>query len=95
MIEIITDEDIRLEYLEVNHYFKKEKFLLNNLLNKLYEYDIEEFKNVYVIQYKKVNKKRFKEFIVVKNFFTFKREYFITEETKNKVNELIKNNKGF
>lgn len=95
MIEIITDEDIRLKYFEVNHYFKKEKFLLNNLINKLYEYDIEEFKNVYVIQYKKVNKRRFKEFILVKRFFSFKKEYFIKEETKNKVIELIKNNKGF
>lgn len=89
----ITDEDIRKEQLQVNQYFKKESFLLKNLHNKKYEYDIEEFKNVYVIQYKKINKRKYKEFVLVKNFFTFKREYEITEETQNLVNDLIEKEK--
>ena len=86
----ITREDIRKEQIQVNQYFKKESFLLKNLHNKKYEYKIEEFKNVFVIQYKKINHKKFKEFILVKNFFTFKREYEITEEKLKLVNELLK-----
>ena len=89
----ITDEDIRKEQLQVNQYFKKESFLLKNLQNKKYIYYIEELKNVYIIQYKKINKKRFKEFVLVKNFFTFKREYIITNETQNLINKLIENEK--
>ena len=89
----ITDEDIRKERIQVNQYFKKESFLLKNLHNKKYEYDIEEFKNVFVIQYKKTNKRKYKEFVLVKNFFTFKREYKITEEKLKLVNDLIEKEK--
>lgn len=68
------------EYLEVN-LILKERFLLNNLHNKQYEYDIEEFK-MFMLFNTKVNKKRFKEFIVVKTF-TFKENISLQKKLKN------------
>lgn len=89
----MTDEDVRKEKIQVNQYFKKESFLLKNLHNKKYTYDVDIFKNVYVIQYKKINKKKYKEFVLLKEFFTFRRDYRITEETQKLINDLIEKQK--
>ena len=87
-----TDEDIRKEKIEVNKYFKKEKFILDNLNNEKYDFYICETNQFFYVLYKKIEDKKFKEF-KINGFYTFVKEYQLNYEKVKQLRKKIKNQK--
>lgn len=87
-----TDEDIRKEKIGVNKYFKKEKFILDNLNNEKYDFYICQTNQFFYVLYKKIEDKKFKEF-KIGSFYTFVNDYQIDYEKVKQLKKKIKNQK--
>ena len=87
-----TDEDIRKEKIGVNKYFKKEKFILDNLNNEKYDFYICETNQFFYVLYKKIEDKKFKEF-KIGGFYKFVKEYQIDYEKVKQLKKKIKTQK--
>lgn len=87
-----TDEDIRKEKIGVNKYFKKEKFILDNLNNEKYDFYVCKTNQFFYVLYKKIEDKKFKEF-KIGGFYTFVKEYQIDYEKVKQLKKKIKTQK--
>jgi hypothetical protein len=89
----LTDEDIRKMNLQVKQYYKKEDFIINNLQNKEYFFYICEIREFYLIIYKRNKNKHFKEFKILKGFFTYLNDYHLENKKILILDNYIKNQK--